>query len=176
MPEVETREEVVEQPLSQGYREDAQDVTVQYHKPGTARPPSEKDVEAQEQIQELVSEDSEIVADPGDRVYQQQDVRSPELAYATRDNIVVPVGSEAPAYAEAAADVLGTEVDVAVNPGDRYGPVVAVPADGAYRPDVEDDEADAGEILYTAEPSDPDEDEAESEDEQPKQEAADENK
>lgn len=156
MVDDDTREEVVEQPLSQGLREDAQDVTVQYHKPGSARPPSEKDVKAQEALQE----NEENVADPGDPVRLQQDVRTPALAYATRDNIVVPNGSEAPAYAEAAADALGQEVDVAVNPGDRYAPVVAVPADGSYRPDreeAEEDEGDSGEILYSAEPSDPDE-------------------
>ena len=164
MAEVEPKEEVVEQPLSQGYREDAQDVTVQYHKPGTARPPSEKDVEAQEAIQEI--EEGDIVADPGPQERVPQDVRSPALAYATRDNIVVPVGTEAPAYAEVAADALNREVDVAVNPGDRLAPVVAVPADGAYRPDREEaevDEGDSGEILYSAEPSDP---EADDEDEQ----------
>jgi len=161
MAEVDTRDEVVEQPLSQGYREDAQQVTVEYHKPGSARPPSEKDVKAQEAIQESL--DPENVADPGERVYVNQDVRSPSLAYATRDNIVVPTGTEAPYHAEVASDQLGQEVEVAINPGDRKGPVVAVPADGAFRPDIEEqvglDDVDAGETLYEADPDSEDSDE-----------------
>lgn len=166
MPEVDTREEVVETPLSQGYRNDAQQVTVEYHKPGTARPDSEEEIERQKAIQESLDEDN--VADTGDRPYAPLIVTSPDVAYATKDNIVVPNGAEAPAVAEAAAETLNQVVEVAVNPGDRQNPVVAVPADGTYRPDLEEQveasDVDAGATLDSAEPNDPD---SEDEDREP---------
>lgn len=74
-------------------------VTDTYHVPGAPY----EDPEAAEAVQELQEAEAAVDAEKPDRPYVALDSRTPELAYATRDNIVHPgpVGAAIAAQAEA---------------------------------------------------------------------------